>query len=99
MKSPTAAAEPLELGRHRLAQQHSAGRAAQRDASRVRLRTITFIDGRSVLRRQIGAIHDVLGGERNPVKGTANGALVALPRLRQRKFPVQMDPRFHLRFT
>ena len=85
-----------KLGRHRLAQKHPAGRAAQRHTRGVRRGTIAFVDRRSVLRGQVGRVHDVLGSEWNSVNRTAARAPVAFPRLRQGKIVVQMDPCFDL---
>jgi hypothetical protein len=85
-----------KLGGHRFAQKHPARRAAQRYTRGVRRGTIAFVDGRSVLRGQVGRVHNVLGSEWNAVNRTAARAPVAFPSLRQGKIVVQMDPRFDL---
>src|SRR5262245_37568617 len=85
-----------KFGGYRLAQKHTAGCAAQRYTGGVRRGTIAFVDGRSVLRGQVGCVHNVLGSEWNSVNRTAARAPVAFPRLRQGKIVVQMNPCFDL---
>src|SRR5262244_1846402 len=85
-----------KLSRHRLAQQHPAGRAAQPHTGGVCRGAIAFVDRGSVLRGQVGRVHNVLGSEWNAVNRTAARAPVAFPGLRQGKIVVQMDPRVDL---
>src|SRR5512135_2592052 len=87
-----------KLCRYRLAQKHSARRAAERHASGVRPGTVAFVDGRAVLRGEVGRVHDVLGSKQHAVKRTAARGPVVLPLLRQSKSAVQMDLRLNLGF-
>src|SRR6476620_11029386 len=82
-----------ELGGDGLAHNHGAGVSEMRHASGVGAGPVSGVDGRSVLRRHVGRVDDVLYGDWNAVERTARFLSVARAGVREHLLRIDVRPR------
>ena len=81
-----------EFGRHRLAHDHAAGHAQQRDAGGVGERPVAAIDRRAVLGRHVDGVDDVLDPDRHAGEQPGSSGAIGGARLRQRLLRIEPGP-------